>query len=95
MILDQLEYMSLEDGKSYNESLMPLCKGETAPDRSIPVEWIMYDLWEDMRACDKQLADELVEPVFMFMRAQTSKERLQVQELGSYLEYRQGDVGQA
>lgn len=87
--------MSLEDGKSYNEYLMPYCKGETAPDRSSPVERIMYDLWEDMRSCDKQLADELIEPVFEFMRAQTSKERLQVQGLGPYLAYRQGDVGQA
>ena len=87
--------MSLEDGEAYNNSLMPFCRGEQQPDRNVPVQWMMYDLWEDMRRCDKALADEVLEPVFLFMRAQTSKERLSVHGLGRYLQYRQGDVGQA
>jgi aristolochene synthase len=95
MSLDQLEYMSLEEGTAYNTSLMPLCRGHKTPDRTKPVEWIIYDLWKDMRTCDDRLAEELVEAVFIFMRAQTSKKRLQIKGLGSYLEYRQEDVGQA
>ena len=87
--------MSLADGAAYNDSLMPLCRGDVLPDRAVPVQWMMYDLWEDMRRCDKELADEILEPVFLFMRAQTSTERLSVRGLGSYLHYRQGDVGQA
>ena len=87
--------MSLKDGAAYNESLMPLCRGDILPDRTVPVQWMMYDLWEGMRRCDKKLADELLEPVFTFMRAQTSSERLSVRGLGRYLQYRQGDVGQA
>ena len=87
--------MSLADGEAYNASLMPLCRGDVLPDRSVPVQWMMYDLWEDMRKCDSDLADEILGPVFTFMRAQTSKERLSVQSLGAYLQYRQGDVGQA
>lgn len=93
--VDQLEDMSLADGAAYNDSLMPLCRGDILPDRAVPVQWMMYDLWEDMRRCDKELADEILEPVFLFMRAQTSSERLSVRGLGSYLHYRQGDVGQA
>lgn len=95
LIDDQLESMSLADGAAYNESLMPLCRGTTHPDRSVSVQWMMYDLWEDMRACDKVLADSVLEPVFLFMRAQTSKERLSIQGIGRYLQYRQADVGQA
>lgn len=87
--------MSLQDGKAYNESLMPICKGDKLPDRSVPAQWMMYDLWEDMRKCDKTLANEVLEPVFKFMRAQTSHERLNIQGLGRYLQYRQADVGQA
>ena len=87
--------MSLQDGKAYNESLMPFCRGDQLPDRSVPAQWMMYDLWEDMRKCDKTLADEVLEPVFKFMRAQTSRERLTIQGLGRYLQYRQADVGQA
>ena len=87
--------MSLQDGEAYNKSLMPLCRGDQQPDRNVPVEWMMYDLWENMRHCDRELANEVLEPVFLFMRAQTSKDRLSVRGLGNYLRYRQGDVGQA
>jgi aristolochene synthase len=93
--IDQLEYMSLEAGRSYNESLMPFCTGNTQSDRSIPVQWMMYELWEEMRTFDRQLANEVVEPVFVFMRAQTSKERLLINDLHHYFQYRQDDVGQA
>ncbi|KAI8152894.1 Aristolochene synthase [Colletotrichum sp. SAR 10_70] len=59
--------------------------GDTQPDRNVPVEWITYDLWNDMRSCDEALAEEILEPVFTFMRAQTDKSRLSIQELGEYL----------
>lgn len=55
----------------------------------------MYDLWQSMRACDQDLADNILEPVFQFMKAQTCKERLSIKELGRYLEYRQHDMGKA
>lgn len=87
--------MSLEDGSAYNERLILLSRGNTAPDRSIPVEWITYDLWNEMRDCDKVLADEILEPVFTFMRAQTDKSRLEITELGEYFKYRERDVGKA
>lgn len=48
-----------------------------------------------MRAHDKELADEVLEPTFTFMRAQTDRVRLQITELGRYLEYREKDVGKA
>ena len=53
---DQLEYMSLKDGEAYNESLKPFCRGDKLPNRTIPVEWMMYDLWEEMRGYDRELA---------------------------------------
>ncbi|KAK1854263.1 aristolochene synthase [Colletotrichum chrysophilum] len=95
LIDDLLEDMSLEDGSAYNERLILLSKGDTQPDRNVPVEWITYDLWNDMRSCDKALAEEILEPVFTFMRAQTDKSRLSIQELGEYLRYRERDVGKA
>ncbi|KAI8189844.1 Aristolochene synthase [Colletotrichum sp. SAR 10_75] len=85
LIDDLLEDMSLEDGSAYNERLILLSRGDTHPDRNVPVEWITYDLWNDMRSCDKALAEEILEPVFTFMRAQTDKSRLSIQELGEYL----------
>lgn len=87
--------MSLDEGSTYNEKLISISRGDVAPDRTIPAQWIMYDLWEDMRACDHILADELLEPVFTFMRAQTDKTRLTIHQFGEYLDYREKDVGQA
>ncbi|TGJ88397.1 hypothetical protein E0Z10_g326 [Xylaria hypoxylon] len=95
LVDDILEDLSFEDGSAYNEKLIPIARGDVAPDRSIPVEYITYDLWESMRACDKELADEVLEPTFTFMRAQTDKVRMSITELGHYLEYREKDVGKA
>ncbi len=74
---------------------MPIMRGDTMPDRSVPVEWMMFDLWESMRAHDKVMADEVLEPVFVFMRAQTDRTRAESMSLGTYFEYREKDVGKA
>ncbi|PKY00095.1 Aristolochene synthase in complex with 12,13 Difluorofarnesyl diphosphate [Aspergillus campestris IBT 28561] len=95
LIDDLLEDMSFDEGSAYNEKLMPIARGEVLPDRSVPVEWIMYDLWESMRAHDRVLADGILEPTFTFMRAQTDKSRLTIKEMGPYLTYREKDVGKA
>ncbi|KAH8807827.1 Aristolochene synthase in complex with 12,13 Difluorofarnesyl diphosphate [Xylogone sp. PMI_703] len=95
LIDDILEDMSFEEGSKYNETLIPIARGDVLPNRDIPVEWITYDLWESMRAYDKDLANEILEPVFVFMRAQTDKERLAINGMGPYLEYREKDVGKA
>jgi aristolochene synthase len=87
--------MSLEQGKSYNAKLMPVMRGEELPDRSVPVEYVMYDLWESMRAHDRGMADNILEPVFVFMQAQTDRIRLETMGLGEYLEYREREVGKA
>lgn len=87
--------MSLEDGKAYNDHLMPLMRGDAKPDRRIPVEYITYDLWESMRAHDKELADQILEPTFEFMRAQTDPVRMKKMGLKEYLDYREADVGKA
>lgn len=62
---------------------------------TVPVEYILHDLWEGMRVHDKELADAVLEPTFTFMRAQTDRSRTSLTELRKYLEYREKDVGKA
>ncbi|KAF4556513.1 Aristolochene synthase-like protein [Elsinoe fawcettii] len=95
LVDDILEDMSFEDGKAYNDTLMPIMRGDALPDRTRPVEWIMYDMWQGMRACDHELANTVLEPTFVFMRAQTDKNRTHMKNLGEYLDYREADVGKA
>lgn len=87
--------MSFEDGEAYNNKLMPIMRGDVLPDRSIPVQAMMYDLWESMRMHDKEMADDVLEPVFVFMRAQTDRTRASHMSLGQYFVYREKDVGKA
>ena len=87
--------MSLEDGRAYNENLMPIIRGDVLPDRNVPVEWITYETWESIRAIDRKLADEMLEPAFTCMRAQTDTRRKNIMDFGEYLEYRDQDVGKA
>ena len=56
--------MSFADGEVYNNRLIPISHGEVLPDRTKPEEFILYDLWEIMRAHDPELADEVLEPTF-------------------------------
>lgn len=70
-------------------------RGDQKPDRSISVQAMMWDLWEGMRECDAALAEAVLEPTFVFMRAQTDRSRTSMRNLGGYLEYREGDVGKA
>jgi aristolochene synthase len=48
-----------------------------------------------MRVHDLELANEVLEPTFVFMRSQTDRARLSITELGEYLQYREKDVGKA
>ncbi len=56
---------------------------------------MFYDLWASMREKDRCLADQVLEPTFVFMRAQTDKIRTEITEIGQYLQYRERDVGKA
>ena len=87
--------MSFDEGSAYNERLIPISRGDVKPDRTKPEEYILYDLWESMRSHDRAMADEILEPVFTFMRAQTDKVRAKSMGLGPYFEYREKDVGRA
>ncbi|KAI1205726.1 Aristolochene synthase [Annulohypoxylon truncatum] len=97
LIDDILEDMSFADGEKLNNRLIELSKGPeyATPDRSVPAEFVIYDLWESMRAHDLELANQVLEPTFVFMRSQTDKIRLSITELGEYLRYREKDVGKA
>jgi aristolochene synthase len=48
-----------------------------------------------MRVKDRQLADDVLEPTFTFMRAQTDSIRKAITNMYDYLEYREKDVGKA
>jgi len=85
--------MSLEDGRLYNARMMGLMRGEIRPDYTVAVEWMSYDIWEQMRALDARLSSEVLGPLEEFMVAQTEDTRLQKMAMGEYLEWRGRDVG--
>ncbi|KAF2764139.1 Aristolochene synthase from penicillium Roqueforti [Teratosphaeria nubilosa] len=95
LIDDLLEDMSFEDGEAYNNQLMPVMAGEVQPNPDRAVEVMMWEMWEGMRQCDRDLSDKTLADTFIFMRAQTDRSRAAIRNLGQYLEYRERDVGKA
>ena len=86
--LDVAEDMSLEEGKAFYKSLVPIAMGKKLPNRSDPYEWITYDTWTSMRACDKELADGVLEGALNCITAQVDAQRLACPDMGSLLRQR-------
>ncbi|KAI0379574.1 terpenoid synthase [Hypomontagnella monticulosa] len=93
LIDDLLDRMSVVEGVEHNSKVIECARGKLMPDRNIPAQWIMYDLFEDMRAIDKHLADELLEPTIDFLIAQADGNRMKPMSLKEYFEYRDADLG--
>ncbi|KAF4492773.1 Aristolochene synthase [Colletotrichum fructicola] len=92
LVDDLLEHMSLQDGSSYNERLISIVKGETLPAEDSPIEKIVLEIWQQMRAIDKPLSDDVEVPTFEFWRSQNAEARLAKKSIAEYLEYRELDV---
>ncbi|KAI5923116.1 terpenoid synthase [Camillea tinctor] len=93
LIDDLLDRMSVAEGAEHNSKVIECARGQLIPDRNAPAQWIMYDLFEDMRAVDRHLADELLEPTIDFLVAQTDSNRMKTMNLEQYFEYRDADLG--
>ena len=50
----------MEEGKHFYKRLIPIAMGNKQPNRKDPIEWITYDIWASMRACNKDLEDEVL-----------------------------------
>ena len=92
-MLDVAEDMSLHEGKIFYKKLIPIAKGANFPDRSDPFEWITYDVWMAMRACDKELAEQVLEEALVCIKAQVDVERLACPNMGSLLRQRVKEGG--
>lgn len=93
LIDDLLDRMSIEEGKEHQENVIKCASGTILPDREIPAQWIMFDLFEEMRATDRPLADELLKPTIDFLRAQVDGNRMKRMNLDEYFAYRNADLG--
>ena len=80
--------MSLEEGQEFYKNLIPIAMGKKLPDRSNPFEWIIYDTMADMRACDKELADEVFRDAILCINAQVDAVRSSCPDMGSLLRQR-------
>ena len=93
LIDDLLDYMSVAEGVEFNAKVIECARGAVLPDRRVPAQFIMYDLFEAMRAVDKPLADELLLPTIEFLLAQVDGNRLKPMTLEEYFLYRDADLG--
>ena len=86
--IDVAEDMSLEEGKKLYKRLIPIAMGKKLPNRKDPYEWITYDVWTSMRACDKELADQVLREALVCITAQVDTVRLACPDMGTLLRQR-------
>lgn len=92
LIDDLLDRMSVEEGTAFTAQVIQCARGLVEPDRDVPAQWIMHDVFVGMRAIDKPLADDMLEHVVAWLAAQDSK-KFQYTDLKEYFEVRDGDFG--
>lgn len=78
---------------SYRDRLMKVALGAASPDRCICLEWMLHDTVMAMRSMDEVLANDVAQGFCQLLQAQTSQERTTANTLGSYLKFRETDVG--
>ncbi|KAI0455385.1 Aristolochene synthase in complex with 12,13-Difluorofarnesyl diphosphate [Xylaria acuta] len=54
---------------------------------------MMWNLWDDVRAHNRELASSVEAPCFLFMRAQVDKTRLELDDLPLHFQFREKDIG--
>lgn len=86
--IDVAEDMSVEEGQMFYKRLIPIAMGKKLPNRSDPYEWITYDVFTNMRACDKELADEVLQGAMLCLTAQVDSKRFECDDMGSLLRQR-------
>lgn len=91
--IDQLEKMSFTQMLSYRDRVMTIALGTASPDRSICLEWMLHDTVLAMRSMDEVLTNDVAQGFCQLLQAQTSQERSTIKTLGSYLKFREIDVG--
>lgn len=89
---DELEHMSLKEGSALIERIIGIVKGTIEPNKSVPAEWMMKEVWDNLASIDTVLTDEMKEPAFVFWRSQVATERLAPKTLKTYLRYREDDI---
>lgn len=92
---DVAEDMSVEEGKELYKRLIPIATGQKLPNRSDPYEWITYDVFTSMRACDKELADQVLQGALSCITAQVDSARVACPDMGSLLRQRIKEGGVA
>lgn len=91
--LDQLDNMNVSDMLSYRARIMQIARRQTTPNDSVCIEWMLADTIKLAQSIDEKLANDLVQGFCSLLTAQTDPERTSVENLGSYLEHREIDVG--
>lgn len=65
---ESLIQFDIDDGEEYIEALEAAVKGHWVPDESIPAVWMLCGIFDEIRAQDYMLADDIIETAFAHLR---------------------------
>lgn len=66
--VESLLQFDIEDGEEYIEALEATVKGHWLPDESIPAVWMLCGVFDEIRALDYLLADDIIDTAFAHLR---------------------------
>lgn len=84
--------MSLKEGATLIERIIGIVKGTITPNKEVPAEYMMKEVWDNLASIDTVLTDQMKEPAIVFWRSQVAAERLAPKTLRTYLRYREDDI---
>lgn len=68
MFAESLADLDLDDGEEYVEALDSAVKGCWSPDESIPAVWMLCAVFDEMRAQDYVVVDDVIETTMAHLR---------------------------
>lgn len=68
LITESLLQFDMDDGEEYVEALEAAVNGHWLPDESIPAIWMLCGIFDEVRAQDYMLADDVIETAFAHLR---------------------------
>ena len=88
-----VEAMNIKEGKVFYDRHKLLATKKVLPNENSPIEWVICDIWEKMRAADKELTKVVMHWAFVSLDNQVDPKRLTCKDVGSVLKHRVLEAG--
>jgi hypothetical protein len=88
LCIDMLDDMSFKEGELFTERLISISRQEKDVNPSIPIEYLISDIWKRIREIDTEAIIPILQETFSVWKHQVVKDRNKWNSFSDYLDYR-------